>query len=111
MTRRGAPDWWNDNGLRLSASLAPLILLSVGLLGVVLERQQVASQLAARLEGFIGLAGRELVDSMLMTTSPEGGTCATVVGLQATMPLISAVSPTAASAAHWGAIPSGALCT
>jgi membrane protein len=89
VTLRAAQDWWEDNCLRLAASLAyytalslaPLILLIVGLLGVVLERQQVASQLASQLEGLMGPAGRELVTSILTTTSPEGGTLATVVGL------------------------------
>ena len=55
-------DWWEDNCLRLAAalafytalSLAPLLLLVVGLLGMVLERQQVAGQLAMQLEGAHG---------------------------------------------------------
>ena len=48
-------DWWQDNCLRLAASLAyytalslaPLVLLIVGIAGVVLDRQQVANQLTA----------------------------------------------------------------
>src|SRR5918999_6104915 len=112
---RAAQDWWEDNCLRLAASLAyytvmslaPLILLIVGLLGVVLGREQVASQLAAQLESLMGPAGRELVTSILSTSNPEGGTWATVVGLvtlligatavfgelQATMNLIWEVRP------------------
>ena len=43
-------DWWQDNCLRLAASLAsytalslaPLVLLIVGVVGLVLDRQQVA---------------------------------------------------------------------
>ena len=115
VTRRAAQDWWDDNCLRLSASLAyytalslaPVILLIVGLLGMVLGREQVASQLAAQLEGLMGPSGRELVTSILTTSSPEGGTWATVVGLvtlligatavfgelQATMNLIWEVQP------------------
>ena len=65
VTRRAAQDWWEDNCLRLAASLAyytalslaPLLLLIVGLLGVVLGRAQVASQLAAQLESLMGPAG------------------------------------------------------
>src|ERR687895_399151 len=86
---RAAQDWWEDNCLRLAASLAyytalslaPLLLLIVGLLGTVLGREQVASQLAAQLESLMGPAGQELVTSILTTSSPEGGTWATVVGL------------------------------
>jgi membrane protein len=89
VTIRAAQDWWNDNCLRLAASLAyytalslaPLVLLIVGLVGLVLERQQVATQLAGQLESLMGPAGRELVTSILTTSSPEGGMLATVVGL------------------------------
>src|SRR5919106_752521 len=115
VTIGAAQDWWEDNCLRLAASLAyytalslaPLLLLIVGLLGVVLGRAQVASQLAAQLESLMGPAGQELVTSILTTSSPEGGTWAAVVGLvtlvigatavfgelQATMNLIWEVRP------------------
>jgi membrane protein len=89
VTRRAIQDWWNDNCLRLAASLAyytalslaPLVLLIVGVIGLVLDRQQVGSQLSAQLEGLIGPAGRELVTSILTATSPQGGTLATLIGL------------------------------
>jgi membrane protein len=82
-------DWWNDNCLRLAASLAyytalslaPLILLIVGVVGIVLDRQQVGSQISAELEGLIGPAARDLVTSILAATNPQGGTLATVIGL------------------------------
>ena len=46
-TIRALQDWWNDNCLRLAASLAyytalslaPLVLLIVGVVGLVLDRQ------------------------------------------------------------------------
>jgi membrane protein len=89
VTLRAIQDWWNDNCLRLAASLAyytalslaPLVLLIVGVIGLVLDRQQVGSQLSAQLEGLIGPAGRELVTSILAATSPQGGTLATIIGL------------------------------
>jgi membrane protein len=89
VTLRASHDWWNDNCLRLAASLAyytalslaPLVLLIVGVIGLVLDRQQVGSQLSAQLEGLIGPAGRELVTSILAATSPQGGTLATLIGL------------------------------
>ena len=81
VTLRASQDWWNDNCLRLAASLAyytalslaPLVLLIVGVIGLVLDRQQVGAQLSAQLEGLIGPAGRELVTSILAATSPQGG--------------------------------------
>jgi membrane protein len=86
---RTAQDWWDDNCLRLAASLAyytalslaPLVLLIAGLVGMVLDRQQVTTQLADQLESLMGPAGRELVHAILTTTTPQGGTWATVVGL------------------------------
>jgi len=89
VTLRAIHDWWNDNCLRLAASLAyytalslaPLVLLIVGVIGLVLDRQQVGSQLSAQLEGLIGPAGRELVTSILAATSPQGGALATLIGL------------------------------
>ena len=112
---RAIQHWWKDNCLRLAASLAyytalslaPLVLLIVGVVGLVLERQQVANQLSAQLEGLMGTAGRELITSILAATSPQGSALATVIGLvtlfigatavfgelQATMNLIWEVQP------------------
>src|SRR5919108_5213567 len=125
VTTRALRGWWDDNCLRLSASLAfytalslaPLVLLVVGLAGMVLDPQQVASQLAAQLEGLMGPAGRELVTTILTTTTPQGGTLSTVLGLvtlllsatavfgelQATLNLIWAVQP-APTGGLWAAI-------
>jgi membrane protein len=57
------------------------VLLIVGVAGLVLDRQQVANQLAIQLEDLMGKAGRELVTSIVTTTSPTGGIWATVVGI------------------------------
>jgi membrane protein len=116
VTTQALADWWEDNCLRLAASLAyytalslaPLVLLVVGLAGMVIERQQVAGQLATQLEGLMGPAGRQLVDTILTTTTPQGGALATVFSLvtlligatavfgelQATLNLIWEVQPT-----------------
>ena len=64
VTLCAAHDWWHDNCLRLAASLAyytalslaPVVLLIVGVVGLVLDRQQVATQLALQLEGLMGPA-------------------------------------------------------
>ena len=124
---RAVQDWWQDNCLRLAASLAyytalslaPLVLLLVGVVGLVLDRQQVAQQLTMQLEGLMGPAGRDLITSILAATSPQGGAVATVIGLitlfigatavfgelQATMNLIWEVQPAPTSgvwAGIWG---------
>lgn len=88
VTVRAAEDWWNDNCIRLSASLAyytalslaPLVVIIVGLAGLVTGRQQVASQLEAQLELLMGQHGRQLVSTILTTTEPQGGTLAAIIG-------------------------------
>jgi membrane protein len=122
---RAVQDWWQDNCLRLAASLAyytalslaPLVLLLVGVVGLVLDRQQVAQQLTTQLEGLMGPAGRDLITSILAATSPQGGAIATVIGLitlfigatavfgelQATMNLIWEVQP-APTSGVWAGI-------
>ena len=89
MPRHAAKDWWEDNCLRLAASLVyytalsltPLVLLIAGVVGMVLGWEQVGSQPAAQLKSLMGSAGRGLVNSILTTTSTEGGMLGTVVGL------------------------------
>src|SRR4030095_3565853 len=112
---RAVQHWWQDNCLRLAASLAyytalslaPLVLLIIGVVGLVLDRQQVTQQLTTQLEGLMGPAGRDLITTILTTTSPQGGALATIIGLvtlfigatavfgelQATMNLIWEVQP------------------
>src|SRR5688572_17520895 len=122
---RTVQDWWQDNCLRLAASLAyytalslaPLVLLIVGVVGLVLDRQQVAQQLTMQLEGLMGPAGRDLITSILAATNPQGGAVTTVIGLvtlfigatavfgelQATMNLIWEVQP-APTSGVWAGI-------
>ena len=89
VTMRAMWGWWHDNCLRLAASLAfytalslaPLIIIVVGLAGLVTERQQVVQQLATESERLMGLAGRQVVEIILTTTEPQGGRLATLTGV------------------------------
>jgi membrane protein len=89
VTMRAMWGWWHDNCLRLAASLAfytalslaPLVVIVVGLAGLVTERQQVAQHLATESERLLGSAGRQVVEVILTTTGPQGGTLATLTGL------------------------------
>ena len=89
VTKRAAEDWWNDNCMRLSAalayytalSLAPLVVIVVGLAGLVTERQLVASHLEAQLELLMGPHGRQLVHTIVATTESHSGTLAAVIGI------------------------------
>ena len=62
-------------------SLAPLVIIVVGVAGLVAERQRVARALATQSESLVGTAGRQVVDTILTTTEPQGGTLAALVGL------------------------------
>jgi membrane protein len=89
VTMRAMWGWWHDNCLRLAASLAfytvlslaPLVIIVVGLAGLVTERQQVVQQLATESERLMGLAGRQVVEIILTTTEPQGGSLATLTGV------------------------------
>src|SRR5215467_12904089 len=80
--------WWADNCMRLSASLAfytalslaPLVMIVVGLAGLVTERQLVTSQLTQQIELLMGPPGRQLVGIIITTTEPRGGTVAAIIG-------------------------------
>ena len=61
--------------------MAPLVLLVVGLVGVVVDRQQVAVELTTQIEAIMGAAGGDLVNTILKTSTLQGGTLATIVSL------------------------------
>src|SRR5919198_4836706 len=81
--------WWNDNCMRLSASLAfytalslaPLVVIVVGVAGLITERQQVVDQLEQQVGLLMGPASRQLVHTILATTEPQGGTLAAIIGI------------------------------
>src|SRR5262245_37649256 len=88
VTKSAVWAWWADNCMRLSASLAyytalslaPLVMIVVGLAGLVTERQLVTSQLAQQIELLMGPPGRQLVGIIITTTEPGGGMVAAIIG-------------------------------
>jgi membrane protein len=89
VTQSAMWDWWNDNCMRLSASLAfytalslaPLVIIVVGIVGFITERQLVADQLEQQIDLLMGSPGRQLVHTILATTEPQGGTLAAMIGI------------------------------
>src|SRR5262249_28596644 len=81
--------WWNDNCMRLSASLgfytalslAPLVVIVVGLAGLLTERQRVIAQLEQQIRLLMGPSSQQLVHTILATTEPQGGTLAAMIGI------------------------------
>jgi len=89
VTQSAMWDWWNDNCMRLSASLAfytalslaPLVIIVVGTAGLITERQLVADQLEQQIDLLMGSPSRLLVHTILATTEPQSGTLAAMVGI------------------------------
>ena len=75
--------------MRLSASLAfytalslaPLVIIVVGVAGLITERQRIADQLAQQIGLIMGLPSQQLVHTILATTEPQGGTLAAMIGI------------------------------
>lgn len=80
--------WLNADGLRMSAamsfygllSLAPLLLLLVGLLGWWLDRSYIETTLLAQVQGIMGERGAEVVKAALASAQkPSEGTIASII--------------------------------
>ena len=83
-------DWQNNNALRLSAalayysifSIAPLLVLSVGVAGLFWGADAVNGHLSDQLKDFVGPQASETIETMVKSTSrPAQSLMATIVGL------------------------------
>jgi len=88
--REAAVAWWNDDVFRLAASLAfytvfslaPILLLSVAVAGIVFGEDTAARQLIAQVEALAGAAGGRVVRDMVTSLqSTERGWVAAIVGV------------------------------
>ncbi len=82
--------WFEDNAGRLGAalafytvfSLAPLLVVVVGIAGLVLDRAAVQSYIVAQMQAMIGQEGAEAIRIVMAgLKEPGGGWIATIVGL------------------------------
>jgi membrane protein len=87
--RRAVWAWWEDNALRLGASLAyytlfaiaPVLLVAIAIAGLVFGPEAVRGEIVGQLESLIGRDGAQTVQSMLEGASrPRSGILATIVG-------------------------------
>jgi membrane protein len=81
--------WWDDDALRLGASLAyytlfaigPVLLVAVAIAGMVFGPEAVRGEIVGQLDGLIGREGAQAVQALLEGASRrEDGVFATVVG-------------------------------
>jgi membrane protein len=87
--RRAVWAWWDDNALRLGASLAyytlfaiaPVLLVAIAIAGVVFGPEAVRGEIVGQLRGLLGRDGAEAVQAMLEGASRrQSGLLATVIG-------------------------------
>ena len=89
LLKRAAWAWWEDNALRLGASLAyytlfaiaPVLLVAIAMAGLVFGPEAVRGEIVVQLQGLVGRDGAEAVQAMLEGASkPQSGILATIVG-------------------------------
>src|SRR5262245_47509854 len=83
--------WMEDKAPRLGAalayyaifSLAPLLILTLAVAGLVYDRADAQTKLVAQLEGLVGQKGGEAIRAILesASTTGSGGVAATVIGV------------------------------
>jgi len=82
-----ANDWMEDKAMRLGAALAyytilsvaPLLIIVVGIAGLVLRREDVQTGLQQQLAELIGQAGGEVVDTVLKNNTSLGSSIPAIV--------------------------------
>jgi membrane protein len=88
--RQSFNDWNDDNAPRLGAALAfytilsisPLVILAIAIVSLIFDRSRVQSHLLAEVQGMVGSAGRDAVQTMLQSgRKASSGTLSTAVGL------------------------------
>lgn len=87
--KRVIEDWIEDKALRLSAalayysifSLAPLLVIAIGIAALVMGRDAATGQLYGELKNYVGAAPADALQSMVQSANkPAQGILATVIG-------------------------------
>ena len=87
--KRAVWAWWEDNALRLGASLsyytlfaiAPVLLVAIAMAGLVFGPEAVRGEIVLQLRGLLGQDGAAAVQALLEGASqPRSGVLATVLG-------------------------------
>ncbi len=91
VTRDAGIEWWEDKAPRLGAalayytalSLAPLLVVAIGIAGFVFGEEAAQGQLVAQMEDLVGHDGAAMIQTLIINAraQPNTGIFATVVGL------------------------------
>ena len=87
--REAAADWMEDNAARMGAalafysilSLAPLLMIALGLAGMIFDEADARSRLVAQMSELVGKEGGEAIQPMLESGSKASGTLTTIIGI------------------------------
>lgn len=89
LLKRSLSNWMDDKALRLSAalayysifSIAPLLVITIGIAGLVLGTEAVTGRLYGELKGYVGAQSSAAIQSMVESASkPSQGVIATMLG-------------------------------
>jgi membrane protein len=90
LVKESFKEWQEDGALDLGAalayytvfSLAPMLLIVIGVAGLVWGREAVQGQLVGQLQGLVGPQGGQMIQTMIANAGKHGaGVLATIVGL------------------------------
>ena len=90
ITKQTSTEWWNDNTLRLAASLAfytifslaPVLLIAVGIASLFLSRETAVQKIVHEMQGLMGTEGARAIRQVLKSSGGLGkGAWAIMVGL------------------------------
>jgi membrane protein len=91
LLRETLSEWWRDDALRLGAalsyytvfSLAPILIVSVAVAGLVFGREAASGQLVAEMQGLLGPEGAQVISTLIERAALKGdaGWIATAIGI------------------------------
>ncbi|HEY1015255.1 MAG TPA: YihY/virulence factor BrkB family protein [Herpetosiphonaceae bacterium] len=90
LLKQTGKEWSEDKVPRLGAalayytvfSIAPLLIIAIGIAGLVLDREAATGQIQAQLDGLLGVDAAKAIQEMIQGASkPSSGILATVIGL------------------------------
>jgi membrane protein len=91
LLRETISEWWRDDALRLGAalsyytvfSLAPILIVSVAVAGLVFGREAASGQLVGEMQGLLGPDGAQVIATLIERAAVKGdaGWIATAVGI------------------------------
>jgi membrane protein len=91
LLRETISEWWRDDALRLGAalsyytvfSLAPILIVSVAVAGLVFGREAASGQLVGEMQGLLGPEGAQVIATLIERAALKGdaGWIATAIGI------------------------------